>query len=47
MKKQRKGFTIIELLVTIAILAILVLIGSPTFSGLPRKSRISQDSTWC
>jgi prepilin-type N-terminal cleavage/methylation domain-containing protein len=34
MRKNRKGFTLIELIVVIAILAILAAIAIPTFSGI-------------
>lgn len=41
MKKSRKGFTIVELVIVIAVIAILAAVLIPTFSGLIRKAKIS------
>ena len=38
MRKNRKGFTLIELIVVIAILAILAAIAIPTFSGITNSA---------
>jgi type IV pilus assembly protein PilA len=38
LRKNRKGFTIIELIVVIAIIAILAAIAIPTFVGLTEKA---------
>ncbi len=38
MRKNRKGFTLIELIVVIAILAILAAIAIPTFSGITKNA---------
>jgi type IV fimbrial biogenesis protein FimT len=37
--RPQKGFTIIELMVTLAVLAVVVAIAAPSFSGLLRDSR--------
>lgn len=39
MKKKRKGFTLAELLIVIAIIAVLVAIGIPIFTSQLEKSR--------
>ena len=44
-KKQKKGFTIVELVIVIAVVAILAAILIPTFAGLIKKAQISSDQT--
>ena len=43
LRKNKKGFTLIELIVVIAILAILALIAVPRLSGFSEKARIKAD----
>ena len=40
-KKNRKGFTLAELLIVVAIIAILVMISFPIFNGQLKKARLS------
>ena len=48
MKKiNRKGFTIVELVIVIAVIAILSAVLIPTFSSLIRKANISSDTVLC
>ena len=41
MKKNRKGFTLAELLIVVAIIAVLVMISVPIFNGQLKKARLS------
>jgi type IV fimbrial biogenesis protein FimT len=41
--KNRNGFTIIELMITVAIVAVFVAVGIPGFSGLIRDNRLVTD----
>lgn len=45
MKKKRKGFTLAELLIVVAIIAVLVVIGIPIFTSQLEKSREATDAT--
>ena len=48
MKKiNKKGFTIVELVIVIAVIAILSAVLIPTFSSLIRKANISSDTVLC
>ena len=42
-KNYRKGFTLVELVVVVAILGILVAVVTPVFSGYIEKSRETTD----
>ena len=44
-KKTKKGFTIVELVIVIAVVAILAAVLIPTFAGLIKKAQISNDQT--
>ena len=43
MKKNNKGFTLAELLIVVAVIAVLVAIAIPVFSGALAKSKESAD----
>jgi type IV pilus assembly protein PilA len=43
MKKNNKGFTLAELLIVVAIIAILVAIAIPVFSGATNRAEVSKD----
>ena len=43
MKRNRKGFTIVELVIVIAVIAILAAVLIPTFSSLIQKANLSAD----
>lgn len=43
MKKQNKGFTIVELVIVIAVIAVLAAVLIPTFSSLIKKANLSAD----
>lgn len=43
MKTNNKGFSLVELIVVIAIMAILAAVAIPTFSGFIKKAQISND----
>ena len=43
MKKNSKGFTIVELVIVIAVVAILAAVMIPTFSGIIKKANLSAD----
>ncbi|WP_313527983.1 prepilin-type N-terminal cleavage/methylation domain-containing protein [Anaerotignum sp.] len=42
-RKSKKGFTLMEMLIVIAIIAILVAIAIPTFSGAQKKAQYAAD----
>ncbi len=44
MKKMKKGFTIVELVIVIAVIGILAAVLIPTFSNVIKKSQISKDT---
>lgn len=44
MKRNKKGFTIVELVIVIAVIAILAAVLIPTFAGLIKKANISADT---
>ncbi len=44
MKRMKKGFTIVELVIVIAVIGILAAVLIPTFSSAIKKSRISNDT---
>jgi prepilin-type N-terminal cleavage/methylation domain-containing protein len=43
MKRANKGFTLVELIIVIAILAIIMLIAIPNFSGIQRRMQVRAD----
>ena len=43
MKRSKKGFTIVELVIVIAVIAILAAVLIPTFSSLIKKANESAD----
>src|SRR5574344_199760 len=43
MKKTNKGFTLVELIIVIAILAIIMLIATPNFSGIQQRMKVRAD----
>ena len=43
MKKLKKGFTLVELVIVIAVIAVLAAVLIPTFSGIIQRSKISAD----
>lgn len=43
MKKSNKGFTLMEMLIVVAIIAVLVAIAIPTFSGALTKAKEAAD----
>lgn len=43
LKKKKKGFTLVELIIVIAIIAILVAIAIPKFGQITKKSNITAD----
>ena len=45
MKKRKEGFTIVELVIVIAVIAILAAVLIPTFSSLIRKANLSNDQS--
>ena len=44
MNKKRKGFTIVELVIVIAVIAILAAVLIPTFASLIEQARVSADT---
>ncbi|MBQ2713940.1 MAG: prepilin-type N-terminal cleavage/methylation domain-containing protein [Clostridia bacterium] len=44
MKKLKKGFTLVELVIVIAVIAVLAAVLIPTFSGIIQRSKISADT---
>ena len=44
MKKQQKGFTVVELVIVIAVVAILAAVLIPTFSGIIKNANLSSDT---
>ena len=44
MKKNNKGFTLMEMLIVVAIIAVLIAIAIPTFSGSLTKARQAADN---
>ena len=44
MKNNRKGFTVVELVIVIAVVAVLAAVMIPTFSGIIKKANISKDT---
>ena len=44
MKNKKKGFTIVELVIVIAVIGILAAVLIPTFSGLINKAQVASDS---
>ena len=45
MKKTNKGFTLVELIIVIAILAIIMLIAIPNFSGIQQRMKVRADKS--
>ena len=43
MRKNNKGFTLVELIIVIAILAIIMLIAIPNFSGIQQRMQVRAD----
>lgn len=43
MKKNRKGFTLMEMLIVVAIIAILIAVAIPTFSSALTKAKLATD----
>ena len=43
MKKNNKGFTLMEMLIVVAIIAVLIAIAIPTFTGSLDKARLAAD----
>ena len=43
MKQKKKGFTIVELVIVIVVIAILAAVLIPTFTGLLQKAKLSAD----
>ncbi|MBQ7380278.1 MAG: prepilin-type N-terminal cleavage/methylation domain-containing protein [Clostridia bacterium] len=46
MKTNNKGFSLVELIVVIAIMAILAAVAIPTFSGFITKANVSSDESF-
>ena len=47
MNKNKKGFTVVELVIVIAVLALLIAVLIPTFSSLIAKANLSRDTQLC
>ena len=46
-RNNKKGFTIVELVIVIAVIAILAAVLIPTFAGIIKKANISADTQLC
>ena len=46
MKTNNKGFSLVELIVVIAIMAILAAVAIPTFSGFIKKANVASDTSF-
>ena len=45
MKKRKRGFTIVELVIVIAVIAILAAVLIPTFTNLIKRANLSNDQS--
>ena len=43
MKKLKKGFTLVELVIVIAVIAVLAAVLIPTFSGIVNRAKVTSD----
>ncbi len=43
MQNKHKGFTLIELMVTIAVMAIIAMMAAPSFTGMVRSNQLNGD----
>ncbi len=44
MRKKENGFTLIELMVTIAVLAIIAMMAAPSFSGMMTEQKLNSST---